>query len=180
MTGVTPGCGTGAGRCLGLGGSPAAHGLRRRPPETWAAPPAQQGPHRQKWQQPGGRQAPRGPAPCGQPGVTGHQLMDASAGAPTALLRPRQEPLVPRAASSLQVSCPGGRLAAAVRWPGAPLRVRVPARLCPSLSRPCLCVLLPRLPFAPVLPWAPWGPSQASLVRVPPPPGWLRLNVTGV
>ena len=152
---MTPGCGTGAGQRPGWAGRPAARGLRRHPPGTRAAPQLSRGHSGRDGSSQVGSRRPEGPALCGQLEVTGRQLMDPSAGAPTALLRPRQKPLVPRATSSLQVSHPGAGLPQLCSGLCAPLRVsagHASACFCPGSLLPQHLPLLPG--FRARLPWS--------------------------
>ena len=161
------------GVASGLGWSPSCTWAEETPPRDPGGSPAQQGTHRQRRQQPGVRQAPGGAGPVWSAG--GHR---SPAHGPFSW-SPYGPPEAPAEASGAQgpmqpPGLPPGRQA----WHSCAVacvhrRVRTPASLCPCLSRPCLRMLLPPLPFAPAPPWAPWVPSQASLVRVPPPPGWL-------
>ena len=121
---------------------------------------------------------PEGPALCGQPGVTGRQLMDPSAGAPTALLRPRQKPLVPRAPCSLQVSHPGGRLGRAVQWPVCTVacaRLRACARVSAGHASACFC---PRSLLPQHLPGLPGFRARLPWSECPHPQGGCRLRVS--
>lgn len=157
-----------------LGWSPSCTWAEETAPRNPGGSPAQQGTLRQRRQQPGGRQAPGGAGPVWSAG--GHR---SPAHGPFSW-SPHGPPEAPAEASGAQGHIqppslpPRSRLATAVQWPTCTVA---------CLSRPCLRMLLPRLPFAPAPPWAPWVPSQASLVRVPPSPGWLWAvppSVTGV
>lgn len=165
MTGVTPGCGTGAGRRPGLGGSPAARGLRRRPPETRAAPRLSRG------------RAGRDGSQRAQPRVVrrGSQVAsswsprgppEAPAGASGAQGRTQSPSLLPRrqACRSCAVArvprCVCARLHACARVSAA----RASACFCPGSLLPQRFPGLPGLRAR--LPWSEFSHPQGGCARV--------------